>query len=248
MVFRRSTGSSGTRRSRRSQDGPRRRSSVWHALTVRLALPRRTRRSVDLCEPAGEYGAFTDFAQKLAAELHNVVLSDQVVYQNVGRDRLMQLLREHITTNLVKVRPSRPGLSSCALTSLCHAGERALVPPEDGHPARLGLVKLAVQPVLRRHGAGQARLHQRRQLGALFLAKGGVHSCRLTRQATDPLALRRRLPLHLDGAGPGGAVPARHGRRCVLFRRHSPSDGTDRSCAHSQASRSTVATSRRRSA
>ncbi|BGP48846.1 Telomerase reverse transcriptase [Rhodotorula kratochvilovae] len=51
----------------------------------------------------GEYGAFTDLAQKLAQELHNVVLSDQVVYQNVERDRLMQLLREHITTNLVKV-------------------------------------------------------------------------------------------------------------------------------------------------
>lgn len=27
---------------------------------------------------AGEYGAFTELAQKLAAELHNVVLSDQV--------------------------------------------------------------------------------------------------------------------------------------------------------------------------
>ncbi|GAA6058467.1 hypothetical protein JCM3770_002740 [Rhodotorula araucariae] len=51
----------------------------------------------------GEYGAFTDLAQKLAHELHNVVLSDQVVYQNVDRERLMQLLREHITTNLVKV-------------------------------------------------------------------------------------------------------------------------------------------------
>ncbi|GAA5844734.1 hypothetical protein JCM9279_002901 [Rhodotorula babjevae] len=50
-----------------------------------------------------EYGAFTELAQKLATELHNVVLSDQVLYQNVERDRLMQLLREHITTNLVKV-------------------------------------------------------------------------------------------------------------------------------------------------
>ncbi|BGP25246.1 Telomerase reverse transcriptase [Rhodotorula toruloides] len=51
----------------------------------------------------GDLGTFEELASKLAQELHNVVLSDQVAYTSVARDRLMHLLREHITTNLVKV-------------------------------------------------------------------------------------------------------------------------------------------------
>ncbi|KAK4334926.1 Telomerase reverse transcriptase [Rhodotorula toruloides] len=51
----------------------------------------------------GDLGTFEELASKLAQELHNVVLSDQVTYTSVARDRLMHLLREHITTNLVKV-------------------------------------------------------------------------------------------------------------------------------------------------
>ncbi|KAG0659712.1 hypothetical protein C6P46_005071 [Rhodotorula mucilaginosa] len=51
----------------------------------------------------GELGLFEDLAIKLAQDVHNIILSDSVAYTNVGRDRLLQLLREHITTNLVKV-------------------------------------------------------------------------------------------------------------------------------------------------
>ncbi|BGP32724.1 Telomerase reverse transcriptase [Rhodotorula toruloides] len=51
----------------------------------------------------GGLGTFEELASKLAQELHNVVLSDQVAYSSVARDRLIHLLREHITTNLVKV-------------------------------------------------------------------------------------------------------------------------------------------------
>ncbi|GAA6017946.1 hypothetical protein JCM10207_002715 [Rhodosporidiobolus poonsookiae] len=53
--------------------------------------------------PDDDLGVFEELAQALAEELHNAVLSDQVVYTSVVRDKLMQLLREHITTNLVKV-------------------------------------------------------------------------------------------------------------------------------------------------
>ncbi|GAA6042852.1 hypothetical protein JCM8097_007190 [Rhodosporidiobolus ruineniae] len=51
----------------------------------------------------GDLGLFEELAEKLAEELHNAVLSDQVVYDRAIRDKLMELLREHITTNLVKV-------------------------------------------------------------------------------------------------------------------------------------------------
>ncbi|BGP08731.1 Telomerase reverse transcriptase [Rhodotorula toruloides] len=51
----------------------------------------------------GDLGTFEELASKLAQELHNVVLSDQVTYSSVARDRLMHVLHEHITTNLVKV-------------------------------------------------------------------------------------------------------------------------------------------------
>ncbi|GAA5865197.1 hypothetical protein JCM1840_003940 [Sporobolomyces johnsonii] len=50
-----------------------------------------------------DLGMFRDLAEKLAEDLHNVVISDQVVYDDVHRTKLMSLLREHITTNLVKV-------------------------------------------------------------------------------------------------------------------------------------------------
>ncbi|BGP56240.1 hypothetical protein JCM8202_005757 [Rhodotorula sphaerocarpa] len=51
----------------------------------------------------GELGMFEELAIKLAQDVHNIVISDSVAYTNVGRDRLMQLLKEHITSNLVKV-------------------------------------------------------------------------------------------------------------------------------------------------
>ncbi|GAA5915420.1 hypothetical protein JCM6882_001418 [Rhodosporidiobolus microsporus] len=51
----------------------------------------------------GDLGLFEELAQNLAQELHHTCLADQVVYNRVMRDKLMQLLREHITTNLVKV-------------------------------------------------------------------------------------------------------------------------------------------------
>ncbi|GAA5959406.1 hypothetical protein JCM21900_006848 [Sporobolomyces salmonicolor] len=50
-----------------------------------------------------DLGMFRDLAENLAEDLHNVVISDQVVYDDVHRTKLMSLLREHITTNLVKV-------------------------------------------------------------------------------------------------------------------------------------------------
>ncbi|GAA5910442.1 telomerase reverse transcriptase [Sporobolomyces salmoneus] len=50
-----------------------------------------------------DLGSFRELAMRLAEDLHNVVLTDQVRYDDVGRDRLMALLKEHITTNLVKV-------------------------------------------------------------------------------------------------------------------------------------------------
>ncbi|GAA5971226.1 hypothetical protein JCM11641_004195 [Rhodosporidiobolus odoratus] len=50
-----------------------------------------------------DLGLFEDLAESLAGELHNAVFADQVVYERVVRDRLLQLLKEHITTNLVKV-------------------------------------------------------------------------------------------------------------------------------------------------
>ncbi|GAA5958254.1 hypothetical protein JCM10213_002618 [Rhodosporidiobolus nylandii] len=51
----------------------------------------------------GDLGPFEELASTLADELHNAVFADQVVYDRVVRDKLLQLLREHITTNLVKV-------------------------------------------------------------------------------------------------------------------------------------------------
>ncbi|GAA5826431.1 hypothetical protein JCM11251_002363 [Rhodosporidiobolus azoricus] len=51
----------------------------------------------------GDLGLFEELAQNLAQELHHTCLADQVVYNRVIRDKLTQLLREHITTNLVKV-------------------------------------------------------------------------------------------------------------------------------------------------
>ncbi|GJN91088.1 hypothetical protein Rhopal_004105-T1 [Rhodotorula paludigena] len=56
------------------------------------------------CSDADMAETFTELAEKLAQELHNVVLVDAVKRDDVERDSLMQLLREHITTNLVSGR------------------------------------------------------------------------------------------------------------------------------------------------
>ncbi|GAA6017246.1 hypothetical protein JCM11491_001868 [Sporobolomyces phaffii] len=50
-----------------------------------------------------DLGSFQELAMKLAENLHDVVLTDQVRYDDVDRDKFMALLKEHITTNLVKV-------------------------------------------------------------------------------------------------------------------------------------------------
>ncbi|GAA5871307.1 hypothetical protein JCM16303_000711 [Sporobolomyces ruberrimus] len=50
-----------------------------------------------------DLGSFKELAMKLAENLHDVVLTDQVRYDDVDREKLMGLLKEHITTNLVKV-------------------------------------------------------------------------------------------------------------------------------------------------
>ncbi|GAA6062681.1 hypothetical protein JCM10212_002504 [Sporobolomyces blumeae] len=50
-----------------------------------------------------DLGSFKQLAMDLAEKLHDVVLADQIRYENVERAKLMSLLEEHITTNLVKV-------------------------------------------------------------------------------------------------------------------------------------------------
>ncbi|GAA5952834.1 hypothetical protein JCM3765_002979 [Sporobolomyces pararoseus] len=50
-----------------------------------------------------DLGSFKELAMRLAENLHDVVLADQVRCSDVHRDKLMVLLEEHITTNLVKV-------------------------------------------------------------------------------------------------------------------------------------------------
>ncbi|GAA5841755.1 hypothetical protein JCM5353_007420 [Sporobolomyces roseus] len=50
-----------------------------------------------------DLGSFKELAMQLAEDLHDVVLTDQVRYDDVDKDKLMSLLKEHITTNLVKV-------------------------------------------------------------------------------------------------------------------------------------------------
>ena len=80
--------------------------------------------------PADDLGSFKELAMQLAEDLHDVVLTDQVGlslkalrrtklttlsqvrYDDVDKDKLMSLLKEHITTNLVKV--SRISRSYCS--------------------------------------------------------------------------------------------------------------------------------------
>ncbi|GAA5934697.1 telomerase reverse transcriptase [Sporobolomyces koalae] len=50
-----------------------------------------------------DLGSFRDLALQLAKDLHNVVLADQVRYDDIGIEKLLSLLKEHITINLVKV-------------------------------------------------------------------------------------------------------------------------------------------------
>ncbi|GAA5851509.1 hypothetical protein JCM8547_001116 [Rhodosporidiobolus lusitaniae] len=51
----------------------------------------------------GDIGVFEELAEKLAENLHHALLTDQVTYRQVARDKILQLLREHISNNLVKV-------------------------------------------------------------------------------------------------------------------------------------------------
>lgn len=46
---------------------------------------------------------FISLISELASSLRNIVFADQVVYNHEERGRLLELLEEHISSNIVKV-------------------------------------------------------------------------------------------------------------------------------------------------
>jgi len=54
--------------------------------------------------PSDDLEDFVPYAIELASTLKSTVLVDQIPYQHQRREELMQLLDEHITENIVKVR------------------------------------------------------------------------------------------------------------------------------------------------
>jgi len=56
---------------------------------------------------------FLHYAEGLAATLRNMVFSDQVVYPATTKGEVLELLEEHITDNIVKVKQAiRPSFSN----------------------------------------------------------------------------------------------------------------------------------------
>ena len=54
--------------------------------------------------PLDDLEDFVPYAIELANTLKNTILVDQIPYQHQGKEELMQLLDEHITENIVKVK------------------------------------------------------------------------------------------------------------------------------------------------
>ncbi|SPO40058.1 uncharacterized protein PSFLO_05540 [Pseudozyma flocculosa] len=58
---------------------------------------------VKLAQPDSSQRLFIDLAAELAAALHHVVFVDSVVYRHEERSRILNLLRQHVMGNLVKI-------------------------------------------------------------------------------------------------------------------------------------------------
>lgn len=63
--------------------------------------PRRLFRSQ--ARPSAETSVFLELARALSAELKHVIFTDRVRHNSVDKDKLLELLDEHVKDNIVKV-------------------------------------------------------------------------------------------------------------------------------------------------
>ncbi|KAF8589789.1 hypothetical protein K439DRAFT_269561 [Ramaria rubella] len=54
--------------------------------------------------PEADHPHFLAYAAKLASVLRHAIFVDHVVYSYEDREEILQLLKEHVTDNIVKVR------------------------------------------------------------------------------------------------------------------------------------------------
>ena len=67
-------------------------------------MGRREHPFVESNPPPDDLEDFVPYAIELASTLKNTIFVDQLPYQHQRREDLIQLLDEHITENIVKVR------------------------------------------------------------------------------------------------------------------------------------------------
>ena len=53
--------------------------------------------------PSDDLPHFVQHAIELARSLRSVIFADEVVYRDANKEEILQLLRDHITENIVKV-------------------------------------------------------------------------------------------------------------------------------------------------
>ena len=112
--------------------------------------------------PPDDLEDFVPYAIELASTLKDTILVDQIPYHHQRREDLIQLLDEHITENIVKVKQAlvvRPVRASDLASAL--DWERILS-SSCWDSTRIGLVIVAVLLRLRRSGTSQVQI-QRRQ-------------------------------------------------------------------------------------